>query len=49
MALTQVQERGGSFIAALGRFGKTAPDEKALLGYSPQFVDRLLADLKRRS
>ena len=40
--------KGGSFIAALGQLEKELSDEKALLGYSPKFVDRLLADLKRR-
>jgi 3-carboxy-cis,cis-muconate cycloisomerase len=41
-------EKGGSFIEALGQLEKQLTDEKALLGYSPKFVDRLLADLKRR-
>jgi 3-carboxy-cis,cis-muconate cycloisomerase len=36
------------FIEALGQFEKELADEAALLGYSPKFVDRLLADLKRR-
>ncbi|HTR83303.1 MAG TPA: 3-carboxy-cis,cis-muconate cycloisomerase [Reyranella sp.] len=40
--------QGGSFIAALGQLEKELSDEEALLGYSSQFVDRLLADLKRR-
>ncbi len=40
--------KGGSFIEALGQLEKELADEKALLGYSPKFVDRLLADLKRR-
>ena len=40
--------KGGSFIDALGQLKKELSDEKALLGYSPQFVDRLLADLKRK-
>jgi 3-carboxy-cis,cis-muconate cycloisomerase len=40
--------KGGSFVAALGRLEKELADETALLGYSPKFVDRLLADLKRR-
>jgi 3-carboxy-cis,cis-muconate cycloisomerase len=39
--------QGGSFIEALGQLQKELSDETALLGYSPQFVDRLLADLKR--
>jgi 3-carboxy-cis,cis-muconate cycloisomerase len=38
--------KGGSFIEALGQFEKELSDEAALLGYSPKFVDRLLADLK---
>lgn len=40
--------RGGSFIEALGQLKTELADEKALLGYSPKFVDRLLADLKRK-
>lgn len=40
--------RGGSFVAALGQLDKALADEAALLGYSPKFVDRLLADLKRK-
>ena len=41
--------KDGSFVAALGsQLGKELSDDKALLGYSPQFVDRLLADLKRK-
>ena len=47
-ALAQVQERGGSFVEALGRLGGELSDKKAMLGYSPRFVDRLLADLRRR-
>jgi 3-carboxy-cis,cis-muconate cycloisomerase len=39
--------KGGSFVAALGLLETELADEAALLGYSPQFVDRLLADLKR--
>ena len=39
--------QGGSFVKALGQLEKELADEKALLGYSSQFVDRLLADLKR--
>jgi len=38
--------KGGSFAAALGQLEAELADEAALLGYSPQFVDRLLADLK---
>ena len=41
-------EKGGSFLEALGQFEQALTDQKALLGYSPKFVDRLLADLKRR-
>ena len=40
--------KGGSFVKALGRLEKELAHEKALLGYSSQFVDRVLADLKRR-
>ena len=40
--------KGGSFLEALGRLEKELGDRKSLLGHSPQFVDRLLADLKRR-
>jgi 3-carboxy-cis,cis-muconate cycloisomerase len=40
--------KGGSFIEALGQLEAELADRKALLGYSPQFTDRLLADLKRR-
>lgn len=42
-------EKGGSFAAALGRLERELTDSKAMLGYSPQFVDRLLADLRHRS
>ena len=40
--------KGGSFIEALGQLEKELSDETALLGYSPKFVDRLLAELRRR-
>lgn len=40
--------KGGSFVEALGRLETELADEAALLGYSPKFVDRLLADLKRK-
>lgn len=40
--------KGGSFIEALGQLKKELSDDTALLGYSPKFVDRLLADLKRK-
>ena len=40
--------KGGSFVEALGQLEKELSDEAALLGYSPKFVDRLLAELKRR-
>ena len=40
--------KGGSFVQALGLLKDELADEAALLGYSPKFVDRLLADLKRR-
>ena len=39
--------KGGSFVEALGQLQTELADDKALLGYSPEFVDRLLADLKR--
>jgi 3-carboxy-cis,cis-muconate cycloisomerase len=39
--------KGGSFVEALGQLETELADEAALLGYSPKFVDRLLADLKR--
>jgi 3-carboxy-cis,cis-muconate cycloisomerase len=41
-------EKGGSFLEALGRLEKELTDEKAMVGYSPKFVDRLLKDLKRK-
>jgi len=41
--------KGGSFAAALGRLENELSDEMALLGYSPTFVDRLLAELKRET
>jgi 3-carboxy-cis,cis-muconate cycloisomerase len=41
-------EKGGPFLDALGQFEKELTDEMSLLGYSPRFVDRLLADLKRK-
>jgi 3-carboxy-cis,cis-muconate cycloisomerase len=41
-------EKGGSFLEALGQFEQALTDEKAMLGYSPKFVDRLLASLKRK-
>ncbi|MCF8533145.1 MAG: 3-carboxy-cis,cis-muconate cycloisomerase [Reyranella sp.] len=47
-ALAQSAAGGGSFIEALGQLKAELSDEAALLGYSPQFVDRLLADLKRK-
>jgi 3-carboxy-cis,cis-muconate cycloisomerase len=40
--------KGGSFIAALGQLETELADEKGLLGFSPAFVDRLLADLRRK-
>ena len=39
---------GGDFVAKLGRFEAELSDGLALLGYSPRFVDRLLAGLRRR-
>jgi 3-carboxy-cis,cis-muconate cycloisomerase len=41
-------EKGGPFLDALGQFEKELTNEALLLGYSPKFVDRLLADLKRK-
>jgi 3-carboxy-cis,cis-muconate cycloisomerase len=40
--------KGGSFVEALGQLEKELSDEMALLGYSPKFVDRLLAELRRK-
>jgi 3-carboxy-cis,cis-muconate cycloisomerase len=40
--------KGGPFVEALGDLEAELSDEKALLGQSPEFVDRLLADLRRR-
>lgn len=40
--------KGGSFVEALGQLEAELADEAALLGYSPKFVDRLLADLRRQ-
>ena len=40
--------RGGSFVAALGRLERELADEKAMLGMSPKFVDRLLAEIRKR-
>jgi 3-carboxy-cis,cis-muconate cycloisomerase len=40
--------KGGSFIAALGQLETELSDPKSVLGYSPKFVDRLLADIARR-
>jgi hypothetical protein len=40
--------KGGSFVEALGQLEKELSDEMALLGYSPKFVDRLLAELRRQ-
>jgi 3-carboxy-cis,cis-muconate cycloisomerase len=39
--------KGGSFIEALGQLEAELSDEKASLGHSPEFADRLLKDLKR--
>jgi 3-carboxy-cis,cis-muconate cycloisomerase len=39
--------QGGSFVSALGQLEKELTDSASLLGYSPQFVDRLLDSLKR--
>jgi 3-carboxy-cis,cis-muconate cycloisomerase len=40
--------KGGSFVEALGQLERELSDEAALLGYSPKFVDRLLAELRRK-
>ena len=40
--------KGGNFVEALGQLTAELSDKKAMLGYSPKFVDRLLADLKRK-
>jgi 3-carboxy-cis,cis-muconate cycloisomerase len=40
--------KGGSFVEALGQLEKELSDEAALLGYSPKFVDRLLAELRHK-
>jgi 3-carboxy-cis,cis-muconate cycloisomerase len=47
-ALARMADGGGSFVEALGRLEKELSDEAALLGYSPKFVDRSLAELKRK-
>ena len=39
--------KGGSFVAALGQLERELADEKAMLGMSPKFVDRLLAGIRR--
>lgn len=44
----QALAKGGSFAQALGRLEAELADRAALVGYSPKFVDRLLADLKQR-
>ena len=44
----QALAKGGSFAQALGRLETELADLTALVGYSPKFVNRLLADLKRR-
>jgi 3-carboxy-cis,cis-muconate cycloisomerase len=43
----QALAKGGSFVEALGQLEKELADSGSLLGYSPKFVDRLLASLKR--
>ena len=47
-ALARLANGGGSFVEALGQLEQELSDEVALLGYSPKFVDRLLAELKRK-
>jgi 3-carboxy-cis,cis-muconate cycloisomerase len=44
----QALNKGGNFVEALGELTAELSDKKAMLGYSPKFVDRLLADLKRK-
>jgi 3-carboxy-cis,cis-muconate cycloisomerase len=39
--------KSGSFVEALGQLETELADSGSLLGYSPRFVDRLLASLKR--
>jgi len=41
-------EKGGSFLQALGQFEQALTDRNAMLGYSPKFVDRLLAAIRRK-
>ena len=41
-------EKGGPFLEAFGQFEKELTDETSLVGYSPKFVDRLLAELRRK-
>ncbi len=45
-ALAKSMDGGGSFLEALGQLEKELGDARGLLGYSPQFVDRLLKSLK---
>jgi len=45
-AMAISMDGGGSFIEALGQLEKELGDARGLLGYSPQFVDRLLKSLK---
>jgi len=41
--------KGGSFVETLGRLETALSDEAALLGHSPTFVGRLLAELKKKA
>jgi 3-carboxy-cis,cis-muconate cycloisomerase len=43
----QALAKGGPFVEALGRLQAELNDRKAMLGYSPEFVDRLLAALRQ--
>jgi 3-carboxy-cis,cis-muconate cycloisomerase len=40
--------KGGPFVKALGQLETELSDRTAMLGYSPKFVDRLLAELPPR-
>ncbi|SKA34925.1 3-carboxy-cis,cis-muconate cycloisomerase [Enhydrobacter aerosaccus] len=48
LLVEQALSKGGNFVEALGRFEAELGDRDALLGYSPKFVDRLLAALGGR-
>ena len=42
----QALAKGGPFVEALGQLEAELADKKAMLGYSPNFTDRLLGDLR---